>query len=259
MRQTPITLSDYQRAVEGFVTGIRRIGGRLVSILLYGSVARGDLRPGHSDLMDAYVILRPETFEHKEEFLSALGIMVDSCAELSRSGIPFHPFHYFSQDEINSLPAIYLPTWSSDKSSKVLWGADVRSHISSTASSRAVAMQSFFEARRVMGHSLSRYFNMPELTQADCERIAHNLMSLKKHITILACLSLDIWVEASQAVPRLREALPHLDMSVLKKIDSFRDVPAEHFNSEDLRDTIRTMLIFVEELRDQLQGLRCEN
>ncbi len=137
-----IELVDYRRAVEGFKADMSQAGEAVVSILLYGSVARGDISPGRSDLLDAYVFLDEQVFEDKEQFIATMEVMAGACEKMGCSGIPFHPFHYFGLDEIGCTPALYLPSWSSDAFSMVVAGEDVRSEIGSLPSSRAVAASS---------------------------------------------------------------------------------------------------------------------
>ncbi len=51
---------EYREAVRGFVSQCtERFGDRLVSVVLYGSYARGDYTPGFSDL-DFLVVLKPD-------------------------------------------------------------------------------------------------------------------------------------------------------------------------------------------------------
>ncbi|MGB9177739.1 MAG: hypothetical protein WCB68_00720, partial [Pyrinomonadaceae bacterium] len=202
------TAEDYDRALRLFLSDIGRLGSDVVSVLLYGSIARGEVVPGESDLLDAHVFLRDEVFQGKDRFLKVLETMVESCRHLSRTGIPFHPYHYFSLAEADQSPAMYLPTWQSDRTSKVLAGEDLRAQISSRESSHAVAATSFFEARRVMAHPLAAYLNRRHWTPDERRKIVHRLTSLKKHISIMACFALGVPCEASQAVAELEKALP---------------------------------------------------
>jgi tRNA nucleotidyltransferase (CCA-adding enzyme) len=106
-------VEDYDRAVQEFVANMRRLGADVVSVLLYGSIARGSVVPGESDLLDAQVFLRDEVFQTKERFLNVLETMVESFQRLSRTGIPFHPFLYFSLAEASCSPALYTENWQS--------------------------------------------------------------------------------------------------------------------------------------------------
>jgi hypothetical protein len=246
------TAADYDRAVQDFLDGLRPLGDGVASVLLYGSMARGDLVPGESDLLDAHVFLRNEVFEDKQRFLQALEVMVESCRRLSQTGIRFHPFHYFSLDEASISPALYLPTWQSDRTSKVLMGDDIRAQISSTETSHSAAATSFFDARRTMAHPLAFYLTRKQWSPDDERKIAHRLASLKKHICIMACFALGVPAEASQAVNRLEELIPQLDTSVLKRIDSFRNQTDASKELNNLREILKETLNFVENLHDAI-------
>ncbi|HEX8472981.1 MAG TPA: hypothetical protein VF666_03025 [Pyrinomonadaceae bacterium] len=247
-----VTTEDYERAVHDFVADMHPLGDDVVSILLYGSVACKRINPGKSDLLDATVFLRDEVFQDKERFLKTLEIMVESCRRISRKGIPFHPFFYFSQAEASCYPAPYMSSWESEKTSQVLCGEDIRPRIRSRELSRAVTANAFFEGRRSMAHVLTVYLSREDWTPQDRLDIIHRLISLKKFMTIMACFALGISVEASRAVVELEKALPNLDTSVLKRIESFRNQTEPREELSDLRGLLREMLIFVENLHDRI-------
>jgi predicted nucleotidyltransferase len=248
------TLEDYQSALESFLADMRRIDDDVVSVILYGSSASGDIKPGRSDMIDAYVYLHKEVFENEEHFQHVFAIMTEACERLFNRELPFHfhPFHYFSLEEINRSPAIYLPTWWSDRTSRVVLGEDVRPQMVTNESGRTVARTAFFEARRNMGHALTRYLHKEQLTEQERQRVVKSLVALKKHITVMACLVLDIWTSSAQAVQELERALPELDVSVMKKVETLRDDTAASADFEQIKQTIRETLVFVESLHDQL-------
>lgn len=245
------TIEDYDKAIAAFGDDMAGLGDDVVSVLLYGSAARRDIIPGKSDLMDAYVFLRPEVFEDRDRFVSALQTMVDSCRRIASFGIPFHPFHYFSFDEIGSCPALYNPTWNSGNGSKVIAGLDVRAQISCTEASRMVAESSFFEARRNMGHTLAIYLNKPDWTAQDKQDVGRSLASLKKHILIMAATTLGRPADAVQAADELAEAFPDLDMSVLNEVTALQTEIGSTSVAEFKR-VIRKCLVFVETVHDRI-------
>jgi|KBSSwiStaDraftv2_1062776.scaffolds.fasta_scaffold82357_3 predicted nucleotidyltransferase len=247
------TVQDYDNAIRDFLSDLDQLGDDVASVLLYGSVAREDVVPGESDLMDAHVFLRNEVFQDKDRFLRSLEVMVEACGRLSQTGLPFHPWHYFSLDEAVLSPAMYLPTWHSDRTSKVLKGEDIRPRISSTETSHAVAATSFFNARRTTAHLLAFYLSKKEWSADDEQKVKHRLASLKKHICIMGCFALGIPAEASEAVAKLRERLPSLDIAVLYAIDSLRnETGAPPQEPRALRQVLRDALMFVEHLHDEI-------
>jgi hypothetical protein len=245
-----VELCQYQNAVDCFVGDMRTLGPDLIGIVLYGSLARGDVRPGQSDILDAYVYLRREALENRERFMKTLEVMVAACNRLRESGIPFHPFHYFCEDEMGTLPAVYLASWRSSESSAVLEGEDIRSKIDSTEISRAVARLSFFNARRTMGHFLCQYLKR-HFDREEGQAIVKALISLKKNLIPIACLVLDIWTTSEESVRELEIAFPGIDMNPLHRIESLRR-STERPDPDQIRDVIRQTMIFIEDLHDKL-------
>jgi len=247
------TLEDYRKAVEDFVDYLLdETGEDLISVLLFGSLARGDAQPGRSDLLDAFVYFNG-LFEDKDRFIETLKIMVEACDRLSQTGLPYqHPFQYWSSEEIDSTPAMYLPLWQSDKHSRVLYGRDIRPEMKSLALNRATARVSFFEARR-MGHHLAAYLHKQELTELDRERILDGVKLLRKFVPPMACMVLDVWTNTVDAIPEIRRLLPGLDLDRIKGIEHFmRNYDAAAGDPEEAREALRTTLTFIEDLHDQI-------
>jgi hypothetical protein len=244
------TVNDYHSAVAGFLADIDDIGSDLLSVLLYGSLARNNIRPGHSDILDAYVCLRSTVFEDRSKFMRALEAMVTACTRLSHTGLPFHPFHYFSEDELERLPATYLAMWRSSEG-QVLAGADVRSRIDSSPASLAIERATFFNVRRTMGYFLSRHLQL-DFKPGEAKRVARSLVSMKKHLLPMACAVLDIWTVSSEAPRELENALPGIDMTVLQKIDELDNSETEEPDPGLVRETLRDSLLFMERLNDIL-------
>jgi len=252
-----VTVEDYQHALEGFLEDMRRLGDSVVSVLLYGSLARGDIRPGQSDLMDAYVFLKEEVFEDKDDFLRAIEVMVNACKKLSRSGLPFHhPFHYYSMDEIKRLPAVFLPTLRSNRSSRVILGEDIRNQMGASHAGQLVACASFFEVRRLFCLPLSRYLHKIPLTEQDRGEISAGLTYIRKYIPLSACFALGVHVEESEAIAVLSRIVD-VNVDVIEQIKSFQR-SMDRKPDEEIREILRKALEFVEMLHREI-CLRIQN
>lgn len=248
------TAEDYQAALEDVLAVLRGgLGEDLVSVLLYGSMARREVKPGRSDLLDAYVYLADEVFDDKERFFRALETMVAACDGLARSGLPYkHPFQYWSRGESGHAPAVYLADWRSDERSRLVFGEDLRPQIRSPESALAVARLSFMQARR-MGHDWACFLAQPELTAPDCQEIREGVQMLMKFLPTLACASLGIWTHAGRALPELLKALPGLDAASAAGLDAFvRDGATAAAGAEELREVLRRTLDFIEDLHDRI-------
>jgi hypothetical protein len=249
-----ITSEDYERAIEIFVTDMRRLGDDLTSVVLFGSVARGEVVPGKSDLIDSVVFLRENIFEDREGFVAALSVMVEACERLSKIGIPFHPFMYYSLDETDRTPAVYLSGWGEDFT-RVIFGEDLRPRLSSSDMSRTLARESFFEMRRYC-HSFAAYLNKRVLTKQEHKTILLGLIIIKKYIPQTAALALDIWNEPSIVAQDIKQLLPQIDISVLQTINDLRALPVEDIASDSLLEVLREALLFVERLHDEILAVK---
>ena len=245
-----ITKEDYQQAIERFVADMRKMGDDAISVLLYGSAARGDILPGKSDI-DSLVYLSQEVFEDRERFLAALAIMLEACERLSKTGIPFHPFHYYSLDELGLLPAVYL---SCGATTKVILGDDIRHRLSSSDPSRSLAQQSSFQMRRLC-HPLAAFLNKKMLTPKDHETILDGLLTIRKFFIVAAGLALDIWEDPTIVAQEIKRMLPQIDISVLNRIKSLRALPAAEIESDRLREVLREALLLVENLHEEILAI----
>ncbi|HVG18801.1 MAG TPA: nucleotidyltransferase domain-containing protein [Blastocatellia bacterium] len=242
------TVKDYQHALDGFVEDVGRIGDDVTSVVLFGSMARGDIIPGQSDMMDAYVFLRHEVFEDKARFINALEVLSEAFDRIGENAPgPFHPFFYW--DENDPVPATF--NCEITKISKVVFGDDIRDRIESTAPGRLMARTSFFEMRR-LGLPMMVYFYRKELTEEDCQTIFKLLVTIRRDMPISACMALDIWVGQMNAVRELENALPGLDAGVIERIAALQLRPQPAADPEELRGLVRQVMVFVENLNDRL-------
>ena len=217
-----ITVENYENALKGFLSDVELMKDDVISVLLFGSMARGEIRPGRSDVMDAFVFFKPEVFSDRECFLKVLHIMAGACERLSQSGLVYHPFLYW--ENIDLISGLFLPPCRSDRSSQIIFGQEMRHTAECSPASRFLASKTFFAARRY-GHQLAYFLSKPQLTEVERERIADELLRGRKVFPMLACMTLDIWAGESEVIHELKKALPDVDTSVLEKIKILRDRP----------------------------------
>jgi len=242
-----VTAEDYQRAVDGFLEDLGRLGDDVVSVLLFGSMAMGTLRPGKSDLLDAVVFLRDETFRDRGRFLRALSVMTDACDRLSRCGIYFHPFVYWN--ERDPLPASFFVHSALDSS--FIYGQDIRERFGPTEASSAVFSTAFFHQRR-LAFPLIGYLYKKGLTPRNCRDIIYSLVQAGKQLPVMVCAAFGLRHEGTRdAVVKMREALPGLDLGLFARLDAMRDLGDEELDPEQVRAVLREAL----ELDDRLNDL----
>jgi predicted nucleotidyltransferase len=242
------TVQDYHSVLELVVEDVNIIRDEVTSLILFGSVARGDLLPGQSDMMDAFVFLRHGVFEDKARFLKALDVLSTAFERIADGAPgPFHPFFYWS--ERDPVPATFNCEMTT--LSKVLLGEDIRDRIKSTASSRLTARSAFFEMRR-LGSPLMVYLHKKELTPDDCDTIFKLLVTVKRDIPMSACMTLNMWVGQPEAVRELEKALPGLDTEVVERIAELQRQAEPLADPEQLRSLLKQGMTFVENLNDRL-------
>jgi len=244
-----ITLEDYDKALQAFLDDVETMKDDVDSVLLFGSMARGDVKPGRSDLMDAFIFFKPEVFRDRERYLRDLEVMVGSCERLSASGVYFHPFFYCDNSDLVSAP--FLPVFLSERASRLVFGKEMRHTIDGSPASRTQAGRVIFSARRA-SHKMAYLLCKPEWTEAEREVIVDELMDAKKYLPIMACNALDIWPGEPDLIPELKKALPTVDTTVLENVKLMRDQPERFADHGVLRQLLRDMLYFVEELHEQL-------
>lgn len=245
------TTAVYEQALDNFVQTIGRLHENGRCVLLYGSMARGEVIPGHSDL-DFWVILAGDVFREKTRFQQAFDVMVSACRELAASGLPvIHAFCYYGEDEIAWLPAALVPNLQSPRSSRIVFGDDVRAHMGSTAASHHLYRTSyFFEMRRHLFLPLTPYLRKGVLTERE---VRHILGSLKyvKYLPEAACAALDLWPGEIDAIPRLAQELD-VDVGVVARVEALRTRENPLADIEAVQATLRQALRFVEQVHDAL-------
>jgi predicted nucleotidyltransferase len=242
------SVRDYDDVLDGLLADVARMGDGVSSAVLFGSMARGDVIPGHSDMMDVFIFLKQDLFNDKARFLETLEVMAEACEKIAdRAPGPFHPFFYWS--ETDPVPA----TFDLDITvhSKVVFGDDIRSRIHTTAPSRFVAQTSFFEMRR-LGAPLMVYLHKNELTEQDCEAIFNLLMAIKRDLPMLALMVLGIWVVQKESIPALKEAFTEVNIDVLDRIVAIQQDQAARTDPRVLQVMLRDAMIFVESINDRL-------
>lgn len=247
-----VTVEDYDHALEGFIDDVQRMEGAAESVLLFGSMARGGVRPGVSDLMDAYIVLRPEVFEDKERFLQSLQIMMQACDRLQSTGLPFHPFGYIGSDEVEYLPAKAFSIFPFEPFTKVVWGTDVLSAIRGNTTKHFLNSTRFYEGRSIVQFHLARYLYKQVLTEHDCQTIIEVLLAVKKDTYMAYMALMDRSPTTMEPIKELEEALPGLDTSVLRRIEVLKDNLSSTPDVDEVRRLVDDALLFMEDMHSRI-------
>jgi hypothetical protein len=254
------SIADYDQLVEGFLTAISALGDDLVTVMLYGSVMRGDVRPGVSDLIDAVVILRPEVLNDEAKFCEVLNIMTETCRPVLESGVPFHAFHYFALDDNRwSTAAVYLPAWTSDKHSKIIAGTDSR-HLLATADKQLDFMRGwYFMLHRTIQTNAVLFGAMLEIPEKRRLMIPA-LRSPIRDLAQFACFACSRPMERAEAVTELSRLFPDVKVNTLKTLlKRFDEPPYEVGIAEGYELLAKIMEIDSTLYEAVIQWIQCHN
>ncbi|HEX3682623.1 MAG TPA: nucleotidyltransferase domain-containing protein [Bryobacteraceae bacterium] len=238
-----ITLQHYREALEQFKRTCETLGDRVVSVILFGSLARGEVSPGESDILDAIVVLPDRVFAGKAEFCQTLGVLVEACKDLASSGLPFHPFLYYSQSEFSHRFLSYF----SLTHSKVLLGSDVRESTGEADRDGSLNQLAFFGCRRLMQRA-ARLADLHMTDQTAAQNTVEWFLKTMFTAAAFACGQETFYPESVQLVRRL---LPELNLENLDSVVAFKRSQAP--TPAAAREALRHALDITENLNDLLE------
>jgi hypothetical protein len=252
-------IDEYAKCIEEFLLTCRQLDAEIISILLYGSVARGDIRVGHSDVLDATIVFQDRVLDNQTTFYRALDLMVLACHQLSATGLPFHPFHYFTLEEAcHSYWSLYLRPWGSNSSSLVLHGSDIRPLF------RSIEENDWFNRGAIFAECY-RIENAARFLVTDLTHLINRTGALQvvkqflKTMPHLACVACDLDVDPAKAISALKVIVPDLDLARLYKLHELKNVEAKDVSPDDVRIALNNMLQMNQELVDGVIAWLLEN
>lgn len=242
----------YEDCLRKFGETCGQLGDRVESILLYGSIARGEVRPGRSDVLDAVVVLYDEALQDERQFYDSLEVLIAACEDVLATNLPFHPFHYFSKTESRrAYWAHFLPVWRSDRHSRVLAGNDIRPYIRSVDSDRQFTRATFFSCRRSI-QRMSEFLTGEPLTQ-DASRLAlHAVGWFLKAVPKYACLVCGIEEEYPETLTSLAALFPDLEACRFEALKAQLQEETADLEPAEVLLMVRNVLGLYEELHDSV-------
>lgn len=215
------TLEDYQRAVQGFVQDLRGLDGEVAGFMLHGSLAQGTVRPGQSDLLDAYLVVRQECLRDRERYGKALDVLASACGRLAATGLPFHhPPCWYGDEELGTMTsdAVFLPTLTAEGLGTILCGEDFRRRMDASAAGDVLSRATFFETRQRLCLPLARLASLTELPAADRRWLLARLERIQMVLPALAAAALGLRLDKGKIRAALAAALPEVDLGALDEI-----------------------------------------
>jgi predicted nucleotidyltransferase len=242
-----IAHQQYVDAVEQFAKTCATLGDRLVMAFVFGSIARGEVQPGKSDILDAIVILEDSVFVEKDKFCETLATLVRACEELNQSGLPFHPFMYYSYTEFrHNFYNFFSPMLTSDRYSRVLLGHDIRVEHGSSDRDNLLTSISFFSCRRHM----QRLSQLADLSSIDNLTAQLAIDWFLKHMFTAAANLCGQKVFYPDSIRAVQNLFPELNLDHLESLISF--TKSESFSTPVGSQLIQYALTIIEELNNLL-------
>lgn len=249
---TQLTLADYEQAIDAFAAQLADLGDDVISVFLFGSMARGEAVAGYSDL-DFWIFLETAVFHDQPRFKNALKAIIDAHHQLAERGIPVsNAGCYASRANIQNLPAMLLPNLQTDSACRLVLGQDIRPKMQTTPESRHFnGAATFFEMRRIFYHPLAQYLDHSALDETARWAIFAGLQYIK-YLPEAVCAALDVWPGEHGTTAALAERWPDEDWGIVARIKVFC---AQHGPLADealLRAKLHETLLFVERLNEKL-------
>jgi predicted nucleotidyltransferase len=247
------TLDDYWRAVDFFVEAMAGLGDDVEGVVLWGSLARGQVIPGKSDVLDIVVVFRDGLLDDLDGYRRAVRAMAGGCAEAARGDLPFsHPPEFRDERELSNEEGLYAGTLASPLTSQILAGADVRERMFSGDEALRVARCGMLALRRRFLHPLAAFLHAEDLPAADQQALFARMGMVSKGMPVLVCAALGRAVDELTAVAEMRRLLPDFDFGVLDEIVAIRRGERSWGGPGELKDLLRRLFDLLEPLHQAI-------
>ena len=213
-----LTIAQYEQTLKTYTAFMAQHEDTLRSVMLYGSMARGEVVPGHSDL-DFWVFAKAANFADEATFSKLLTTLTEAAQILADSGLPvIHAFCYYADDELDWMPRALVPNLGNPASARTIVGDDIVGDLTSTPASRDAYRYSYFgEMRRQMFQPLAAFLGRTEFHEKEAKAIFAALKYVK-YIPEAACAALDRWPGEQASLAILRQEMPEIDFSVADEL-----------------------------------------
>jgi hypothetical protein len=242
----------YYEAIEAGIDDLREVRDAIISLVFYGSMARQSLRPGKSDMCDAYLVLDDKCFQDYDDFQRVFRAMVQSSRKMNRAGgdIPFHPFKYTSASDWSYRhPPMFHSEWESDLLSRIAFGDDIRGYTASSSAGVSCARRALF-ALPSLSRRCAGFLRKEELNLREMAFVLKTLASGIKMIPRWLCAACDIWANNETALKHLAEIAPSLDLSPVNGGDNLPIRSSGEVAVRQALDALRRMLELVDQASD---------
>jgi predicted nucleotidyltransferase len=244
-----LTAEDYQEAIRRIVRDLEPLGDSLVSAYVYGSTARGEARPGSSDV-DVSVFLRRAVWESRESFQNALEVLERTGQGLMEQGIPFDGSCHYAEDETRYMPVPWQCEYLSQRDTRLVAGRDIAPDFDSPLSIPQF-LREFFSLAVLPGAGWLAKEDLVPGERADARGF---LLFILKTVPQVACGAAGHPSVKRGAAGVLSRLFPDIDLSVLADLQTLRaseDVPG----SAEIKRLLKGALVLIEDLHRKIMAL----
>jgi predicted nucleotidyltransferase len=237
---------DYQEAIRRVVRDLEPLGDSLVSAYVYGSTARGEARPGSSDV-DVSVFLRCRVWESRESFQNALEVLERAGKGLMEQGIPFDGSCHYAEDETRYMPAPWQCEYLSPRDTRLVAGREIASKLDRPLSMPQL-LREFFYLAVIPGTGWLAREDIAPGERADAKGF---LLFILKTVPQVACGAAGHPSVKREAAGVLSRLFPDIDLSVLEDLQRLRssdDVPG----SDEIKALLKRALVLIEDLHRKI-------
>lgn len=252
-----ITVQDYEDAADRYVAALGELEPAIRSVVLYASLARGDIRPGQSDMIDARVVVTKETLDRESEHRKLMETIVTQTRKLCDLPIPHvHAPTYVAEDEFQTMWANGVLQFADPGTSRLALGDDMTREMQEAAQGNAFAGR-FFLLRRTLLLSASRALSDREWTSENYPAALQPCCFwYTKYAADFALNELGEARLPSARWQRLGELLPSVDIqkaqALEKTLRKKLRVDGEDMDPSEARRLVRECLEIIEQIHDSL-------
>lgn len=237
----------------GFVAEMcRSLEASVVSMLLYGSLARGQSRSPQSDVIDGLLVLETLVLNDEKAFYHTLDVMVETCERISAVGLPFHPFHYAFVDELpHAWPSQFSLTWEDETLSRVLWGADVRPNLK-CAEEGLPTPKELAIAYRLVVQRFCRFLQSPDGSERESHRAFAAIQQFMRFAPVYACLACGYEIDESRAIGTIENHFSDVDVGLVASLEEVVNRGPVPTDSAEFRMNLTSVLALSEMMHDAI-------
>ena len=236
---------QYYNCLNRFAVTCSSMGNSIVSVIVCGSLAIGDLRPCANDTPGVVVVLHDDVLQNRDKHEHVMAVLQNALQEISSSGLSFQSFHYLTISEIRQgYWYVYLPILMSARYCRVVYGDDVRSQAPSVEVSGPFLRAAFFGAR----WTLFRGFESSNLNRSPAallDRVRWFVRTVPK----IACLMFGVCTDYPEVFETLCSLFPNLDVDRFRALDVFFQQPVSRAAEFDTVWIVQELTALYEELR----------